>query len=396
MKARNPLFVLIVTACLFAVGTFFVLYTQSLKTSKQTLFSQPQSQVSTSESLIKPVSNPVVYGYLPYWNRNSVQFHPALTHVSYFSLTIQKDGSLLGIPKAKQDQGYRLYENGYLDILRAQMLRNQKLELTLSMMDQEEIPLFVHNRQAHARLIANVSQILSTYPVEGINVDIEYNGSVTDELQDDLVALLTSLKQIIKQKNPKYLLTIAVYGDSGQIQRLTSIKKISTQVDYVIVMAYDYHRRSSPRSGPVSPLYGKAIGKWESDIMEDMKKIAEDIETHKILLGIPFYGYEWSVEDADDPQSFTLPKTGATASYKRVKDILSTGKVKVFWDEIAFSPYLQYEENGKTQRIYYDDPQSLRYKLDLVKNAGFGGIAIWALGYEGDSNDYWNVIDSQL
>ena len=66
------------------------------------------------------------------------------------------------------------------------------------------------------------------------------------------------------------------------------------------------------------------------------------------------------------------------------------------WDSDAFSPYLSYEENGKTQMIYYENSRSLSYKLDLVNQAEFGGIAIWALGYDGENPELWTVIQQKF
>lgn len=394
MKRFGFIAFLILIAFLLGVAVVFLLTKIPTRSSAIPLFSQPDSTITPLSKA--SVFSPVVYGYLPYWNTNKASFPASVTHVSYFSLTIQQDGSLLSIPKDKQDQGYRKFLQGYLSTLKDNLSSSQKVELTLSMMDQEEIPIFIHNPEAQQRLVLDVLSLQRNYPISGINIDIEYNGSVTPTLQNDLVTLLSDLRKATKSVDPQFSLSMAVYGDSGNSHRLTELSQAAQHLDYIVVMTYDYHRRSSPRSGPVSPLYGKTEGKWESDIMEDLHSISQKVPAEKILLGIPFYGYEWSVEDPTNPQSFTLPKSGATASYERISQLLDLPETRVYWDSSALSPYLQYDKNGITQRVYYDNPLSLSYKLDLVKKAGFGGIAIWALGYEGNSTDLWDTIDSNL
>jgi spore germination protein YaaH len=69
---------------------------------------------------------------------------------------------------------------------------------------------------------------------------------------------------------------------------------------------------------------------------------------------------------------------------------------KEHWDSDALSPYITYTEGGKIQTIYYENSRSLSYKLDLVNETNMGGIAIWALGYEGSSRELWDVIDHKL
>ncbi len=394
MKRFALIGTLISLAFLLGIAVVVVVTKIPTRSTSVPLFSQPESE---NTAVVKPSTTPfVVYGYLPYWNTNKARFPTSITHVSYFSLTIQQDGSLLSVPKEKQDPGYRKFQQGYLTTLNENLSPGQKIELTLSMMEQEEIPVFIHNPDAQQRLIQDVLSLQKDYPLSGINIDIEYNGSVTPTLQNDLVTLLSNLRKATKAVDQNFSLSMAVYGDSGNSHRLTELALTAPHVDYIVVMTYDYHRRSSPRSGPVSPVYGKTEGKWEGDIMEDLQRIRQKVPAEKILLGIPFYGYEWSVEDAFNPQSFTLPRSGATASYERVLQLLESPGTTVFWDSIALSPYLQYEKNGITQRVYYDNPLSLSYKLDLVRKAGFGGIAIWALGYEGNSTDLWDVITSNL
>lgn len=387
--------VVLLAFSLISLSVLYATWKGYLPPRESILFTQPPP---TLDSPVMSMTNgaKIVYGYLPYWTRTTARFPSALTHVSYFSLTIQSDGALLDIPKEKQDPGYRAYVNGVLPWLRTQLNSSQKAELTLTMMDQDEIPTFLRDSKAHQKLVGDIQAILDSSPIDGLNIDIEYNGIVDASLQDSFSSLIRMIRQATQEKNKDFLLTLAIYGDSGQIERVTKIGDLAPYVDYFIVMAYDYHRRVSPRSGPVSPLYGKAEGMWEADILNDLKKITDQAPSEKILLGVPFYGYEWSVEDASDPQSFTLPKSGLTATYQRIQSLLSSSLTTQFWDDTALSPYLQYSKDGITQRIYFEDSRSLSYKLRLVNQAGLGGIAIWALGYEGQHQGLWNTIEQTL
>jgi len=94
-----------------------------------------------------------------------------------------------------------------------------------------------------------------------------------------------------------------------------------------------------------------------------------------------------------------LPKTGATASYQRVKELVANKKelnLEEHWDENALAPYLSYVENGENYLVYFENAASVSYKLEYVNQLNLAGIAIWSLGYEGDSRDLWNVIDQEL
>jgi len=102
------------------------------------------------------------------------------------------------------------------------------------------------------------------------------------------------------------------------------------------------------------------------------------VPNEKILLGIPFYGYEWQT-DSRSPQANTYPKTGSTASYARVKDLLENSddlQVETGWDNLALCPYLSYIENDEIFMIYYENPVSINFKMEYVRQLDLAGIAI--------------------
>ncbi len=334
----------------------------------------------------------IVYGYLPYWTRTKAVFPTPLTHVSFFSLGIQQNGQVLNLPKQNQEAGYRAYQNGALTDLQSKIGAGQKVELTLTMMDQDAIPVFLRDQSAQDVFIHDVQTILASNQVSGINIDIEYNGLVDEQLQDNLVTLLHRLRVLLQSQNPPLSLSIATYSDAGSLQRLTHLQKIAPEVDHIIMMAYDFHRSKSPNAGPNAPLYGKSNGRWAEDIMSDLQQYTQFVPSNKILLGIPFYGYAWSVTDEKNPNSFTLPKTGESVPYANILKLLSRPDVRRYWDQDALSPYLQYTIGKTTKILYYDDPQSLRYKMMLVRQAKLGGIAIWALGYDEGDTKLWQSI----
>ena len=60
------------------------------------------------------------------------------------------------------------------------------------------------------------------------------------------------------------------------------------------------------------------------------------------------------------------------------------------------SPRLTYTENNNTYQIYYENETSLGLKYDLVNESGLAGIAIWALGYDGQFPNLWNLLPEKF
>lgn len=340
----------------------------------------------------------VVYGFLPYWNSKKFILQPELTHLAYFSLTIGGDGSLLTRIDGDPDPGYHRFQSDEIEatFLSARK-QNTKVELVLSQFDNDDIVSLLQSQKAQQNVLTALDSILISTPIDGINVDIEYSGEVTPLLRQKLTQFMQLLSKHIAEKYQGVTLSIDMYASASENKHIWDIHPIAQTVDYVVVMAYDFHRRSSSTAGPVAPIFGgKKV--WDSDIAQHLKEFITLIPKEKILLGVPFYGYEWQTT-SDEAQAHTFPDSGSTASFERVQELLlkkNELQVSEHWNEEALSPYLSYIERGKTYVVYYENSRSISYKLDLANQLDLAGIAIWALGYEGNSRELWDVIERKF
>jgi len=340
----------------------------------------------------------IVYGFLPYWNMKKVTLQPELTHLVYFSLTIKDDGSLLTVSNGETDPGFRnLQSEDFLQINETAKTYGSKTHIVLSQFDNDEIEAFLASSTAQETFLQEIDSLLLAYPFNGLNLDIEYVGLASQELRQQYTSFLQKVRDHLNDTYDDIELTVDMYAGAATKNMLWEVEKIVPLVDYIIVMAYDFHRSSSPTAGPVAPLFEKEAS-WSENINDYLRDFSRKAPTNKLLLGIPFYGYEWQTTSTQ-PESFTLPRTGVTASYQRVKDLLARKEELALvehWDKNALAPYLSYVENGKNYLIYFENAASVSYKLEYVNQLNLAGIAIWSLGYEGNSRDLWNVIDQEL
>lgn len=340
-----------------------------------------------------------IYGFLPYWNLNDVVIQPELTDLAYFSLTINEDGSLKTTEENNLDPGfYKIQSDKFAQIQSSLLATNKKTHVVLSLFENNKIESFLSSTDAQTKFFAELDSLLLAYPFAGVNLDIEYIGETNQELRNKYTQLVKNLHNHLKTKyQNKIELSLDTYAAASKKNMIWEIKELHPYVDYLIVMAYDFNKSSSPQAGPVAPLLNKTEFFQES-IHSYLLEFAKKVPTDKILLGIPFYGYEWQTTTRE-PQAFTIPKTGATASYKRIKELLSQKEelqLEEHWDENTLEPYLTYVEDDKFFTIYYENAKSLSYKLDYVNQLNLGGIAIWSLGYEGTDREFWDIIQQLL
>jgi len=341
-------------------------------------------------------SGKIVYGFVPYWTMSTTTIQPELTHLGYFALDIMPNGAIrTRTSDGGTEPGFlRLGTDDWFSMLN---LHGKQTDLVFTQFNNDDITAFVTNPEAHKKFIESLDNLLLAYPITGVNIDIEYSGKVTDSVRNGLTDFMQTLNTHLKSRYQNIDLSIDVYAGAGTGRTIWDIPALEPHTDYFVVMAYDFHRRQSPLAGPVAPLFG---GKdyWDTDISVQLQAFLENVPNEKILLGVPFYGYEWQTTSRDS-QAHTFPDTGSTATFNRVQSLLAEKelyKVEEHWNEAALSPYISYEKDGNLYVVYYENSRSLSYKLDYVNQLDLAGIAIWALGYEGDSRELWEIIQRKI
>lgn len=360
-------------------------------------------------------SGKVVYGFFPYWNlKYADQLHiDQLTHLAYFSLTLDQDGTILkkNNPQELEPGWNKLNSSAVGKILLQSKLLHQKTILTITAMDQDTIKAVLGSADTRQTAIDSIMAVVKDKHFDGINLDFEMLSLADQPLRDEFTSFTKDLKNTCLAFNSACEIDIDVFADSGRKTRLWDLSALSPYVDHVIVMAYDYYRPSSSQAGPIAPLRGECpkstgfatlmeqgSGCLEQDVTTNLAEINLLVPSQKILLGIPFYGYEWQTATTDF-LSNTIKGTGSLASYQRIKDLFSDttiSSLSATWSSTTLSPYLSYVENGQIFQIHYEDPQSIALKTQLVGSANFGGIAIWAIGYEVPYLDIWQPISDYL
>lgn len=344
----------------------------------------------------EPQTDREVFGFLPYWNLNKAEIPNEVTDLAYFAVVFDGNGELVTrLEDNTAEIGYhRLQQTDFSDWLWEQEQAGKRLHITVVGESAETIADLVSDPVSRQAFSDNIKQLLLSYPFSGLQLDFEYAGVAEPGLQANYVSLVKSLYQELKAMNENYLLSVAVFGTAAtKTTDFWDIPSLAPYVDRLIIMSYDYHIRSSDTAGPVAPLFGKETGRYEDDITSNLRDFLQHVPADKILLGIPFYGYEWQVVEGE-PGSKTFPSSGSTATYQYVQQLRQNPKleIKEGWDSAALSPFIVYQESGVERVIYYDNPRSFSYKLDLVNQLGLKGVAIWALGYEGEQTELWDVL----
>ena len=352
-------------------------------------------------------SKKIIYGFFPYWNlKYSDQLNiTSLTHFAYFAVDLNPDGTInIKNSKNEQEPGWnKLNSKSFEKLFYQTKLLSQKSVLTITAMDPETITSLTTDPLSSQTAVNSILEVYQDKQFDDINVDFEYVGVPDNSTRDGFTTFVRNLKTSCLSRNYKCQVDVDIFADSAEKLRLWDLSGLTPFTDHFIVMAYDYYRKTSYQAGPVAPIRGKCSPNskhgdlcLEQDIITHLSQITKVLPSEKILLGIPFYGYEWQTASRDYLAN-TYPRTGTMASYSRIQSIFSDptiSSISAKWSDTSLSPYLIYEKSGKIYQIQFENPQSLEQKIKLVKSANLGGIAIWALGYESPHNDLWFPISN--
>lgn len=332
-----------------------------------------------------------VLGFLPYWlvNKDEKDYSPYVNSLGYFSLTVDEDGSIQKRTNpVETEPGWLALQSGKMDTV-FDTARKQDLNLSLVIFsgDQDTIGNLIADPVTHAQtLTESVIPILNGRRFTDLNIDIESVSIASDSARQNFTTFIKTIHdQIQKQKNP-ISLSIDVSPTALIRPYLIDVPAISQYIDKAIFMTYDFHYPGSSVTGAVSPVNGAGTTA-EFDAETSIKEALKILPPDKILLGVPLYGYEWETL-SNRPHTAVIPGTGIIASNKRVEEFLSScATCSAQFDPVSKESYLVYkdQDTGTFHQLFYPDAQSVQEKINLMQKYRLGGIALWALGYEGSS-----------
>lgn len=146
--------------------------------------------------------------------------------------------------------------------------------------------------------------------------------------------------------------------------------RLGALCDLVVIMAYD-HGWAGGKPSPVAPL------PWVREVVDYS---ISQIPREKVLLGIPWYGYDWNTS------------TQRLARYVGFDQVMTFGGQHGY-DQQAQAPSLRYVAAGQQHMVWYENAQSVRPKLNLVVEQDLIGWAAWRLGY--DDPAIWDLIKAR-
>jgi hypothetical protein len=329
--------------------------------------SAPPAPAPPALAASAPLQTHEMFGYAPYWTLpSSGGFDVAnLTTLAYFSLGVNGDGSL-----QQSGGGWNGYQSQDLaDLVTRAHAANARVVLTVTCFDQTALNQLTSSPTAAATLSAALISAVSAKNLDGVNFDFEGQGSAD---RQGLTTLITQVSSALHGANPHWQVTMATYASAaGDPGGFYDIPALAPAVDGFFVGAYDMNNKTAP--SPTAPLVGGNFS--DTQALQEFTKV---VPASKIILGVPYYGYDWPTASGASGAPATGPES--PLSYA----VITASGHPVYWDPTTQTAWTSYQVGNQWHQTFFDDPQSLALKAQLANSFHIAGLGIWALGMDGN------------
>ena len=219
------------------------------------------------------------------------------------------------------------------------------------------------NETAQNAFLTNITAAMRQRNYYGVIFDLEYIYPYDRESYNSFlrraVATLHALGYIVMTAiAPKLSATQA-----GTLYEAHDYPVHGALVDFVIIMTYEWGYLYGP-SMAVAPI---------DQVRRVLDYAVTAIPRGKILMGMPNYGYDWTLPFVQGTAARPLSNTAAITQASEVGAVIR-------YDEESQAPfYNYYDGQGRRHEVWFDDARSIQARLRLIREYGLGGLSYWTI-----------------
>lgn len=225
------------------------------------------------------------------------------------------------------------------------------------------VKLAVTNENVKNNLIRQLSQTVQERGYAGVDVDFEY---IFPEDREAYARFVRELKSVMHENGYEVSVALAPKtsrDQAGVLYEGMDYRLLGESADWVFLMTYEWGYTYGPDMA-VAPI---------DKVRKVLDYAVTEIPADKIMMGIPNYGYDW-----------TLPFVRGTSAAKLIGNveavrIAAEQGAEIQFDETAQSPWFRYEKEGLVHEVWFEDVRSMEVKLRTASDYGFRGVGYWNL-----------------
>ena len=279
---------------------------------------------------------------------------PFLSYLSIFSHSVNSDGTLNSLDDSRLIEAAKR-----ADVKPVMVITNTvegggfRSEITNSVLNSNDI------RQT---LINNIVSTARSKGYGGVDVDFEYIYPDDREKYNEFLELLGTALD-------RYNLTLSTAvapkikaDQQGTLYEAHDYSFHGKTVDRVIIMTYEWGYLYGPPMA-VAPI---------NEVRKVLSYAVTEIPPQKILMGVPNYGYDWTLP-------FEQGRPARILSINNALNLAAEVGAEIQFNNTSKAPFFEYTRDGIRHIVWFENPRSLKAKAELITNFNLKGLSIWTV-----------------
>lgn len=228
--------------------------------------------------------------------------------------------------------------------------------------DTSRAAALLRSQTAREALTANIMTTMEEKDYAGLDVDFEYISAEDAPLYANFVA---QLRQALAPRGWPVIVALAPKTSADQpglLYQGHDYAALAQAADAVLLMTYEWGYTYGPPLA-VAPL---------PSVRRVLDYAVTEMSPEKILLGIPNYGYDWTLPYVrGETRAQSIPNAYAL-------ELAAKYGAEIQFDQNYLTPYFNYtDQNGRIHEVWFEDGRSIKAKLELIAEYGFLGAGYW-------------------
>ncbi len=308
------------------------------------------------------------YAY-PYINKNLLRTTlPYINYMTPFTYGITNEGSLVQL----EDEALidLALDYGVLPLMHLSTLTEN------GTFSNELANLVLNNTDIQENLIDEIIANMEQKGYRGLDIDFEFVYPEDSLLYGEFIGKVrTALNplgyEVIVALAPKTSDT-----QSGLLYEGHNYRAIGDNANSVLLMTYEWGYTYGPPLA-VAPI---------RNVRQVVDYALTIIPPEKIFLGIPNYGYDWTL-----PYVKGESRANSISNVEAIQIAAKNG-AEIQFDEASQSPWFRYTDNqGRQHEVWFEDVRSIQQKFNLIIEKNLRGAGYWNLMRPFQQN--WSLLD---
>lgn len=311
------------------------------------------------------------YAY-PYVSREVLNTSlPYMTYLSPFTYGITREGEL--VPLNDEELLAAARDFSVMPLMHLSTLTRE------GNFSNELASEILNSPQLQEKLIFAIRNTIIQKEYAGLDIDFEFVFPQDSALYAEFVGKLRDELASINKMVFTALAPKTSDNQRGTLYEGHNYELLGNASDAVLLMTYEWGYTYGP------PMAVAPIGPVENVL----KYALSYIPPEKIFLGIPNYGYDWTlpfVKGESRARSISNPEA---------VEIARRYGSEIQFDEASKTPYFNYTaEDGERHEVWFEDVRSMEAKYNLIRDYKLRGAGYWNLMRPFQQN--WSLLNAMF